>query len=238
MSFQCRLFIFIGVLVFCSVFGPVYVYGDAQKSTTARYKNYNVILIYIDTLRADRLSCYGYSRKTSPNIDKLANESIVFTRNYTPITYTLASFMSIITSLYPKSHGVLEILKDKLSPGIKTLAEVMHIYGYKTAWFGPKGDPHLDPAIGFGLGFDEIMPSNESHDLDNPQGRDLCNWLEANKDKRFFLNFHTYKPHLPYLPSPAYREKFGIQKQAIVPSSMEEVKKKILTKEQGTRRFI
>jgi arylsulfatase A-like enzyme len=194
-----------------------------QDDHLFRYKDYNIVLVYIDTLRADHLGCYGYSRNTLPNIDKLASEAIIFTNNFTPVTYTLASFMSIITSLYPKSHGVLEAYKDKIPSGVKTLPQILRFYGYKTAWFGPNHDAHLDPRVGFGLGFDEIKLSNYSRYNPAAQGRLLCAWLEANKDSRFFLNFHTYKPHDPYFPSLSYRERFSKRKQPTIPVTGEEL---------------
>ena len=218
-----RPFIFIGTLIFCLFSRPFSVYAGTQGNDSLRYENYNIVLIYIDTLRADHLNCYGYFRKTSPNIDKVAAESIVFMRNYTPITYTLASFMSIITSLYPKSHGVLEACKDKIPQGVKTLAQILHVYGYKTAWFGPNHDAHLDPAVGFGLGFDEVRISNHSRENPKTQSRELCDWLEANKNTKFFLNFHTYKVHDPYFSSVAYKDEFSRSKQKSIPLSQKEL---------------
>ncbi|MFA5198859.1 MAG: sulfatase [Candidatus Omnitrophota bacterium] len=171
------------------------------------FEKYNVMLVFIDTLRADRLGCYGYYGGTSPNIDKLAGESAVFEKNFTPATYTLPSFMSIITSLYPGSHGVLEVFKDKLSPRVETLAEILKVYGYKTAWFGPLDDPQLDPDAGFGRGFDDVEDSGNDHILDEAREK-LCEWLDKNRNRKFFLNFHTYKVHAPYLPQPKYKAKF------------------------------
>ncbi|MDD5553460.1 MAG: sulfatase [Candidatus Omnitrophica bacterium] len=169
-------------------------------------KDYNVILFFVDTLRADHLGCYGYPKATSPNIDKLAGESFVFKENFSTASYTISSFMSIITSLYPRSHGVLMINKDKLSSGVLTLAEILNIYGYKTAWLGSIVDPHLNPEAGFGRGFEELLDERSSHDIKKVRTRFL-NWLEQNRDKRFFLNVHTYKVHSPYFPSPEYKER-------------------------------
>ncbi len=196
---------FLPAFLFCQVFQPLF--AQEINKPLKPFENYNIVLVFIDTLRADHLNCYGYPRKTSPNIDRLAKESIVFEQNFTPVTYTLPSFMSIITSIYPNSHGVLAILKDKLSPRVTTLAQILKAYGYKTAWFGPQGDPHLNPKVGFGRGFDEIAKFRDAFRLDEHRKK-LCDWLDANKDQRFFLNFHTYKVHAPYLPSPQYKAKF------------------------------
>jgi len=199
--------IFLPVLLFLSYQAGRTLFAQELNKPSEPFKKYNVVLVFIDTLRADHLSCYGYSRKTSPNIDNLAKESTIFERNFTPATYTLPSFMSIITSIYPISHGVFEIYKDKLSPRVTTLAQILKIYGYKTAWFGPSGAPHLEPKIGFGWGFDEICDSGDVSQLEQVKNS-LCDWLDKNKDQRFFLNFHTYKAHSPYLPDPKYKARF------------------------------
>jgi arylsulfatase A-like enzyme len=172
-----------------------------------RFENYNVILVFIDTLRADRLGCYGYFRNTSPNIDKLARTSAVFEENFSTATYTLPSFMSIITALYPSSHGVLKIFKDRLSGRVTTLAQVLKAYGYVTVWFGPCDDPHLDTAVGFGRGFEEIYSSGDVCGLMDYR-ENILGWIEKNKKEGFFLNFHTYKLHTPYMPGPEYKAKF------------------------------
>jgi len=178
----------------------------------------NFVFIIADDCTFRDIGCYGGQAHT-PNIDKLAQESIVFENNFTSHTVTLPSFMSIITSLYPASHGVLYIAKDKLTPRIKTLAQILKLYGYKGTWLGPSGDSHLDPKIGFGRGFDTvgIFPDNLI------TGRKiLFDNLEKNKTKKFFLNFHTYKVHAPYMPSKKYKEKFTKQKmREIIESSAE-----------------
>ena len=222
-KFQRRSFLFIGLIALCLLFWVEIVEGAAKPQHVSKdYKDYNIIMIWIDALRADHLSCYGYDRKTSPNIDRLARESIVFENNFTPNTVTIASFMSIITSLYPASHGVLYVAKDKLSPRIKTLAQILEMYGYRTAWFGPERCPHLDPKIGFGRGFDTvgIFPKNLN------RGRTiLFDSIENNKNKKFFLNFHTYKVHDPYMPSVKYKNKFTKQKMKEVIESYDKLEK-------------
>ena len=198
----CKCF-FLTCLFLCLASWPLF----AESAPAKPFENYNVILIFIDALRADHLSCYGYHGKTSLNIDKLAGESFVFEENFTPITFTMPSFMSVITSTYPNSHGVIEIYKDKLSRKVMTMAEILKVYGYKTAWLGPLSDPQLSHPVGFGRGFDEFMDYGDIFRHEELRER-LLGWLDRNKDKKFFLNFHTYKIHSPYLPSRKYKEKF------------------------------
>ena len=201
----CGLLSGVFLFLFCLVLKPVFT-QNAEKSSKP-FENYNVVLIYLDTLRADHLSCYGYFRKTSPHIDQLATESTIFEQNFAPVSFTISSFTSIISSLYPGSHGVFHICKDKLSPRVNTLAQILKSYGYQTAWFGPLRDSHLDPEVGFGRGFDELAGFENEFVLEKVKNA-FCSWLDAHKDKKFFLNFHTYKMHAPYLPSPKYKGKF------------------------------
>ncbi|MCP3927748.1 MAG: sulfatase [Bacteroidetes bacterium] len=178
--------------------------------------------MWIDTLRADSLGCYGYNRNTSPNIDLVANNSYLFMDHHTPHTVTLSSFMSIITGLYPFSHGVLDIAKDTLSSKVKTLAEILKMHGYSTSWFGPLDDPHLDPDVGFGRGFDKIdIFGTETYSTEKEAvfkglrngTRKVLKEIEMKKDQQFFINFHSYHVHAPYIPSEKYRHKFTKPKQ-------------------------
>ncbi len=179
----------------------------AGRPAPAAPADCNIVLVFVDALRADHLGAYGYTRGTSPNIDRLARQGVVFENHFTPYTITIGSFMSMITGLHPDSHGVKYVAKDVLSEKVPTLAEVLHRGGYLTAWFGPKDDPHLDPAIGYGRGFDSVGIFPE----DLQQDRILLErFLEENREKRFFLNFHTYKVHSPYFPSPVYRERMAL----------------------------
>ena len=181
-----------------------------NSSQTIHALNYNIIMIWIDALRADHLGCYGYHKNTSPNIDDLAKQSTIFKNNFASNTVTITSFMSIISSLYPDSHGVYYVAKDELSPKITTLAEILHLYGYATTWFGPEGCPHLDPAIGFGRGFDSVGIFSENLS----EGRkSVFEALRKNKSRKFFINFHTYKVHDPYMPSEQYRKVFVNQRR-------------------------
>jgi arylsulfatase A-like enzyme len=198
---------FLPVLLFLSFHVARPLFAQETSMPSEPFEKYNVILVFIDTLRADHLSCYGYPRETSPNIDRLVKESTIFEQNFAPATYTLPSFMSINTSIYPNSHGVLYIYKDKLSSRITTLAQILKIYGYKTAWLGPLNNLQLKPEVGFGRGFDELVEIGGILRLDESRIK-LCNWLDANKDQRFFLNFYTCKVHAPYLPSPEYKTRF------------------------------
>ncbi len=224
-----KIIVLIGLFVLSAPF-KFLIAGSSHdlKVSHKSFRDYNIVLIFIDTLRADHLSLYGYFRKTSPNIDRLAEKSIIFERNFSTISYTNASFMSILTSLYPSSHGVLEIFKDKLSAGVKTLAQTLQVYGYKTVWFGPLRDHHLDPRTGFGQGIEEFVDvplvlDDQSDQLKN----NLCDWLDRNKNKKFFLNLHTYKAHSPYFPLTKYKEKFIKEKRKGIIETRQEYRNRL-----------
>lgn len=122
----------------------------------------NIILISIDTLRADALGCYGNRIKASPNIDRMAKEGTLFSHCISQDTWTLSSHMSLMTSLYPAHHymtssQIKRPIKVELRPGHLTLAEVMRDKGYNTVAFTESGFVHS--AFGFNQGFNSYSNS-------------------------------------------------------------------------------
>ncbi|HJX59416.1 MAG TPA: sulfatase [Patescibacteria group bacterium] len=160
-------------------------------------RNCNVILVSLDTLRADSLACYGYFRDTAPNLCNFAKENVLFLNSYSNADSTLPSHFSIFTSLYPSSHGVTEILRYELSPGITPLAQFLKNNGYETVFVGQENDPSFPLDKGLGRGFDKIIYNVE----DPKQWTDgLESLLENSKqNKPTFLFLHTYGIHSPYL---------------------------------------
>jgi arylsulfatase A-like enzyme len=164
----------------------------------------NVLLITIDTLRADRLGCYGYGRATSPHIDRLAAQGVLFERAYTTLPRTTQSVASILTGRYPKSHGARGLF-SALSPANLTLAEILAERGYDTAAF--VSNLFLRPGQGFEQGFATY---------DNPQARwdgdsasaissAALDWLKRPRGGRpFFLWTHYLDPHWTYRPAPPF----------------------------------
>jgi arylsulfatase A-like enzyme len=162
----------------------------------------NIVLISIDTLRADHLSCYGYDRPTSSNIDTLAADGVMFQNAYAPSPKTTPSHMSIMTSLLPRVHGVLLWEKDKtgrrLDDSIPTLAEVLKKNGYVTGAF--TGGGHVHASRGFDKGFDVYYH--------NKPFEDVLDWIGGYRLKSFFLFYHTYAVHDPYLPPSPYNSMY------------------------------
>jgi arylsulfatase A-like enzyme len=164
----------------------------------------NVLLISIDTLRADRLGAYGATLPTSPTIDRrLAAEGVLFERCFSQSPKTTPSHMTLMTSLYPPVHGIDLWQGDApgavLNPRVRTLADVLKNAGYATAAF--TGGVHVHRSRGFGQGFDVYR---HGHELE----RALA-WLGKHRRSRFFVFFHTYQVHDPYVPPEPLVQRFA-----------------------------
>ncbi len=157
----------------------------------------NVILISLDTLRADHLGCYGYSRATSPNMDKLAADSVLFRNTFAPAPWTLPSHMSMLTGLDCINHQVYRVT-DRLDPTIPTLADFFRRRSFITGAF--TGGVLVRGLFGFSNGFDSfrihgvISPEHQATNL----AQSAIPWIEENFEKNFFLFLHTYQIHDPY----------------------------------------
>ena len=158
----------------------------------------NIILVNLDTMRADEMPCYGYSRDTTPNLCAFAKKNILFSRFFTQTSFTLDSHMSIFTGLYPSTHHVVEALKDSLNPDIPTLTSVLKNNGYRAVWAGITDDINLPLDKGLERGFTEF------HHIDGTQPDWPAKYKELlplfRQDKPTFMFLHTYAPHAPYLP--------------------------------------
>jgi len=111
----------------------------------------NVLMISIDSLRADHLAAYGYHRETSPHIDRLAREGVLFERMIADSSWTLPSHLTMLTGLSSWAHGAMFDTR-RLDPGVDTLAEILGARGYRTEGFA--SGPYLHPIFGFADGFD------------------------------------------------------------------------------------
>ncbi len=169
----------------------------------------NVILITLDTTRADHLGCYGYRHATSPNIDALARGGVLFTQAASPAPLTLPAHSSILTGMYPTYHGVRVNGNTALSQAQHTLAEVFSEKGYDTGAF--IGAFVLDGRWGLNQGFDVY---DDRFDLKKYKHLDLgtvqrpgnevmdaaLDWLEGHKQDPFLAWIHLYDAHTPYEP--------------------------------------
>jgi arylsulfatase A-like enzyme/Flp pilus assembly protein TadD len=177
----------------------------------------NVVVITIDTLRADHLGCYGYMRIHTPNIDALAADGVRFERAYTPVPVTLPSHTVIFTGTYPIFSGMHDFAANKLGPSQPTLASVLKERGYATG--AVIGSAVLDSRFGLNRGFDfyydhfDFSRLQESN-LDamerpgNVVADVTLDWLSKNYQKKFFLWMHLYDPHYPYHPPAPYSDEY------------------------------
>jgi arylsulfatase A-like enzyme len=173
----------------------------------------NVLLISLDTLRADRLSTLGYDHETSPRLTDFAAGGVTFLHAMSHFPSTTASHMSMLTSLQPCAHGVLvPPLQGPVGAGLSraatTLAEALGAAGYTTIAITEDGLIQGD--IGFDRGFDSYL--DQVGRGDEPLGmfaegiERAERWLERRSDRPFFMFLHTYQPHGPFKVPPFHRD--------------------------------
>lgn len=186
----------------------VFFKQDSVVSDDYQSTNGNVLVICIDSLRADHLGCYGYTRDTSPCIDTVAKDGIRFTSAISQAPWTKPSVASLFTSLYMSVHNVWYGYKDtkdyavscRLSGDIVTLAEILKIHGYETAAFGQK--LHLRKEFGFKQGFDLLkMGLGKSANINTS----VTTWLQKRQPDKFFVYLHYDDAHFPYNPSDKFK---------------------------------
>lgn len=201
------------LLCFCALILFVIFFVQQKKTVKLKLTEPNIILISIDALRADHLGTYGYSRNTSPFIDWLAKEAIVFEEAFSTSNSTLPSHTSLFTGLYPKTHGVFiqynkgtetepEQISKKtnLDKKYKTMAEYFSSIGYHTLWAGPEENDQLSLKDSESRGFQTVLSNLMRQEK-------LLKWLDSNPNKKFFLFLHTSQVHDPYFDRSYYEGK-------------------------------
>ncbi len=174
----------------------------------------NVLLISIDTCRADHLGCYGYPLDTTPNIDAIASEGILFEQAISPMPYTLPAHCTMLTGTIPPYHGVFDNSDYKLSEENVTLAELLKEEGYLTAGF--VSSFIMDSRFGLGQGFDlyddDFEEANHTMGINRQDGgkttQDVIEWIRSHKDEKNFIFLHYYDPHFTYDPPEPFASKF------------------------------
>ncbi len=178
----------------------------------------NIILFTIDTLRADHLECYGYDKVKTPQINRLANEGILFEYNIAQAPLTLPSHSSILTGTYPLHHGIRDNGGFYLDESQLTLAESLKSKGYATGAFVAAFV--LDSRWGLDQGFDYYydnfdLTKYKKVSLDSVQRRgdevlaEVYKWVENQAQQKFFAWIHLYDPHTPYDPTEPYKTEYG-----------------------------
>src|SRR5277367_3061713 len=180
----------------------------------------NVILITLDTTRADRMGFLGSERGLTPNLDLLAKQSVVFTRAYAQVPLTTPSHAALLTGTYPQFSN-LEDLGAPLRADLPYLPDLLHHHGYHTAAF--LGAYILDPAAsapGFDRGFDlydghfhQRKPGEDRYKSVERRAEDVANralgWLSRHQQRPFFIWLHFYDAHDPYDPPEPFKTKYA-----------------------------
>lgn len=169
----------------------------------------NVIFIVVDALRADHISSYGYERLTSPNIDGLISDGIVFENAISQGNMTTLSMPSMFTGLYTSDHGahMLRKIETRFAPvsdRFATIAEVFKNAGYITQ--AVSCQPWVSPETGYGQGFDnfEIVSDSSNNLSDQITVERALEWIDKESGKKFFLFLNLMGPHTPYNPPQPY----------------------------------
>ena len=197
---------------------PVYLCAGLVVSSLSFQKRgdrkLNVLLITIDTLRADRLSCYGSQFLKTPHIDSLAERGVVFTRAFANTSTTLPSHTNILLGTTPLYHGVHENLNFVVSEELLTMAEYLKSHGYATGAF--VGAYALDSRFGLSQGFDtydddyarthSVNPATLERKAEAVVANALA-WL-GRQDSLWFLWIHLWDPHTPYEPPEPFKTQY------------------------------
>jgi arylsulfatase A-like enzyme/Flp pilus assembly protein TadD len=199
-----RPFVSIHLLLCIAIAGAFPAYGTADN---ARAEGMNLLVITLDTMRADRIGAYGYEKADTPHLDDLAKNGVIFTDCYSPVPLTLPAHCSLFTGRYPLGHRVRDNGTFLLSGTEITLAEMMKNEGYDTyaviasfvlmAKFGLKQ--------GFSVYDDSLQASELVHNFHSEIAADVVytkfkNWFDKRREEKFFAWVHFYDPHLPYSP--------------------------------------
>ena len=189
---------------------PVSYTTPAPTRTTlqAAAKDTNLVICVLDAARADHIGCYGYPRDTTPNLDRLAKESLVFAQHFSQIPQTCPSTISLLTGQYPDTHGVLNNVQERgvfqtISPATFTMEQGLQRAGFHT--FLLSGNPAASPGLGVGMDF---MYRDYQHGMPLGRGDEATTDLLwkitslTSELKRqpspFFVYLHLLPPHSPY----------------------------------------
>jgi len=186
-------------------FSPQAVERPPAKETT-HPKDPDIFIFLLDACQAKHLGTYGYPRPTSPNIDRLAQDALVFENAYANASFTRSSVATLFTGLYPETHKV-RILKQKLPRELLTLPEYLKGKGYRTSLF--TSSANVSRTMGFARGVDDYKTFIGEWRRGSERGISLSfrSWLS--RSGSLFSYIHYMEPHLPISPPPPYLNMFG-----------------------------
>lgn len=180
-----------------------------QAPRQRRSQGKSVILCVVDALRADRLSCYGYERPTSPNLSRLIEEGVLFENAWSASSWTIPSTATLLTGQYSYTHGLYDAYHWFLVPGIDTITRDFLCAGFATAAF--VANHLISEDNNFAQGFEDFyeIPFCSAAQLN----RAFFNWLDGREDERFFAYLHYMEPHMPYAAPGSWFDSFGGAKE-------------------------
>jgi arylsulfatase A-like enzyme/Tfp pilus assembly protein PilF len=200
-----------------ALLAALFVFPVSPSTTPPPNDPPNVVLITIDTVRADHLGCYGYKLIETPHLDALAAVGVRFANAYSPVPITLPAHSVMLTGTYPMRTGMHDFSGNRLNASQPTLATLLHAKGYATG--AVVGSAVLDSRFGLGRGFEFYYDHFDFSRLDEknidammrPGGEVVdraLGWLNGERQKPFLLWVHLYDAHHPYNPPPPYLQKY------------------------------
>ena len=199
----------------CFTFSSISAFGATSRPVrTARP---NVILVTIDTVRADHVGCYGAKGAETPTLDSLGHDGIVFERAISQVPLTWPSHTVILTGTYPFQNGVQDFTGTPLEPRFRSVAQAFKDHGYRTG--AVVSSFVLDRSWGLARGFDfyddafspEQFKNRDLGLVERPAGESVTRaltWLQKSPQRPFFFWLHLYDPHSPYSAPEPYRSRF------------------------------
>ena len=204
---------------------PGFMMGNAGAATPdlsklpLKYKDYNIVLVSFDALQAAHVGSLGYKRNVTPTIDAMAKEGISFSQNISVASWTVPASMTWFTGVYPSEHKLtnkfsvfnppagnkLSNMKE-LAPELVTLAEVLKENGYATGGF--TGNAGVSGFFGYGQGFDRYFFEKGKFGSMGVSIPKAMEWLQENKNKKFFMFLHGYDCHGQNVPEGGFDYRF------------------------------
>src|SRR3972149_5027228 len=195
---KVTIFLMLGLLA-------TFSYASETKIPVTKEKHPSLLLITVDTLRADRLPFYGYKRNTAPFLGKLAGEGIVFTNAYSASSWTVPAVTSLMTGVYPSSHGITRgsikkahvYRQERIPRKLTNLPEQLRALGYRT--YAVTANTHLMKDLGFGRGFDRYACVGVCAAA--KVNRTFLDWKKEieSQNSPVFIWLHYFDPHIPYI---------------------------------------
>jgi choline-sulfatase len=194
-------------------------HAQVQPKSVPRPARPNAILITVDTLRADYVGAFGAKKVTTPAIDSLSRDGLLYENAIAPVPLTLASHSAMLTGTYPFYNGVQDFTGEPLASNFQTVAQAFKRNGYSTAAF--VSSFVLDRSWGLARGFDYYYDAFKPESfvqkniglVDRPAGETITSalaWLQKrDRQKPFFLWIHLYDPHTPYAPPEPFRTRLS-----------------------------